>query len=925
MSLVAWYKLDQNLLDTIGSNHGTMVGLNYTYELGRIDYAVKFTSNDTRINTPLSLLTEDGKPFSISFWCKKNTDWSQVAWCGERNSSYGWMLYRILTFDAGLFSFWVNYLNTSDVSTSQHSFLTFPSLGIWYHVVLSLNGANRKTYINGNLTSNSTITDLKSYRVEPTTKLGICSQGTSSSSYSMVDGSIDDFRIFDYELSLKEVKELYKSKVVHLKLDNHTKDNSYGLVGIDTDMQYSYDSKIGNACYDNSTYLLPRSTNLGIVPRITLDQTICMWLYPTDSTVRQNPYNKTYGGEGTITFEANRTLTYYWGTNGGNTSPYVGFGSSGNIPLNQWSHIAVTRNLSGDNMVRFYINGIQTNSVSSIYTQSAASTQGLIIGTGYTNTFRGKIDDVRVYATALTQDEIIDIMKNRAKLDNIGNFYTNQIKETKYKPLKVNYKQWVVGTQGSQGDFIQNGLTSENYIIEDIDPWGKTVPIWECRPTGDTGSGGDGGWNYTKTGIDPTKLYRFSVFVRRTVIGNGYIYLGCLGNVKRLDTSTIDGNPYFWYGNLTNTDWILIVGYILPYDTMYTTNNVYLDSGRWKVSDKSFIGNINYNFKWGDETITNFRHRAYLFYSTDASTRQQFVYPRVDLMDGTQPTLDDLLSGFDSYNWDYIKDIDTTKPLPLSISDKKTYISIPNELGPTNGMIAYWKFENNLNDLSGNKYNNGTLVDVNYVKGIDGNCVIFNGSTSTISMSDILNMGYEDRSYSCWFKSNQSSGSGLSQIIFSKSDNGTSPCRHFFGTTTTDKMYAWMSGNPNTNQYSTLTGATINVCDNSWHHVAVTYNRRGNLTLYLDGQIEGIPVDISIEKNTDMTISRPFRIGSYNNILDSPILLFNGLIDDFRVYNRVLIQEEVNIIYNLYKPTNQQKMILSKDGRVYVKQGFKEV
>ena len=33
------------------------------------------------------------------------------------------------------------------------------------------------------------------------------------------------------------------------------------------------------------------------IPSITKDQTICMWLKPTDLSFRRNPYNKSYGGE----------------------------------------------------------------------------------------------------------------------------------------------------------------------------------------------------------------------------------------------------------------------------------------------------------------------------------------------------------------------------------------------------------------------------------------------------------------------------------------------------------------------------------------------------------------------------------------------------------------------------------------------------
>lgn len=925
MSLIAWYKLDQDTLDSVGLNHGTIIGLNYTYELGKIDYAFKTTSNDTRISTPLKLLTEDGKPFSISFWCKKITDWvTSSAFMGER-ISYTWMFYRSDTWVDGRFSFLVYYLDTSDVYTYNHLYVTLPSLDVWHHLVLTLNGATRRIYLNGVLAGTSIITNLKTYRVESSTRFGIASQSANSGSYPLVDGSIDDVRVFDHELSLKEVKELYRAKVLHLKLDEQPDDCAYGNVGIPSNIVYSYDSKLGNACIEN-TDGSSRYIDIGIKPRITGDQTICMWLYPIYDGARQNPYNKTYGGEGTITFEVSRTLNYYWGTNGGNASPYTGFNSSTSLSLNAWSHVAISRNIT-NNTLTWYINGVQTAQTTCAYSASAASTMNLIIGTGYTNPFRGKIDDVRVYASGLNSNDILEIMNVRGKLDSIGNFYINELKETGYKPLLVNYREWVVGTSGSQGNFIRNGDATENYIIEDTDPWGRIVPVWEARP--DSVSGPDGGWNYTKYGvIDPTKLYRFSVYVRRTITGNGYFYFGCLGNgVRRLSSGSLDGNPYFWYSNTNVTSelgWILVIGYILPYDTTYTTDNKYLDSGRWRISDKSFLGNINFNFKWAESTTTDFVHRSYLYYSTDTSTRQQWVYPRVDLVDGTEPSLQDLLNGFDSYNWEYLKNIDTTKYLPLSISNKRIYISNPNELGPVNGMIAYWKFEDNILDFGQFGYH-GTSTDVSFVTGVDGNCAKFNGTTSTTSMGDVLNIGYDDRSYSCWVKFLSGEGSGLGQVICSKTDNSTTPCRHCFGTDTSDRMYAWMTGNPNSNQYSTVSGASRNPCDGNWHHVAVTFNRGGNLTLYLDGQIEGTPVDISPEKNTNMVIARPFRIGSYNNASNSPILFTNGLIDDFRVYNRVLTENEVNILYNLYQPSTNKRMILENKGKVYVKNNFKEV
>ena len=72
---------------------------------------------------------------------------------------------------------------------------------------------------------------------------------------------------------------------------------------------------------------------------------------------------------------------------------------------------------------------------------------------------------------------------------------------------------WTTGSGGTTG-FNQNGATAENERINATDPWGNNAVIWETRPTGD--SGGDGGWETTWFNIDRTKLYRFSVWVKRT-------------------------------------------------------------------------------------------------------------------------------------------------------------------------------------------------------------------------------------------------------------------------------------------------------------------------------------------------------------------------------------------------------------------------
>ena len=85
-----------------------------------------------------------------------------------------------------------------------------------------------------------------------------------------------------------------------------------------------------------------------------------------------------------------------------------------------------------------------------------------------------------------------------------------------YNGNLLNYSTWVPGTTGGQTGFTADGTASENRIIWDVDPFGKIIPIWQAEGT-DVTSNDDGGFVTPSINIDNTKLYRFSVWVKREV------------------------------------------------------------------------------------------------------------------------------------------------------------------------------------------------------------------------------------------------------------------------------------------------------------------------------------------------------------------------------------------------------------------------
>jgi hypothetical protein len=216
--------------------------------------------------------------------------------------------------------------------------------------------------------------------------------------------------------------------------------------------------------------------------------------------------------------------------------------------------------------------------------------------------------------------------------------------------LPVDSLTWTTGSGGFSG-YGQNGNTVENERVIDTNPFGNSTVVWETRASGNGND--DGGWNSDSISIDRTKLYRFSVWVRRTSsTGGGTFYFGTDGGGEcpnALGTSSQMCNPY-WHcgspGSLTQNQWYLVVAHIFP--TSYTSTNPHPDTGFWTIAGSKVMGINQCNIsggdlKWGASSTSTY-HRTYHYYCGDNTTRLQFWNPRMDICDGTQPTINGLLT-----------------------------------------------------------------------------------------------------------------------------------------------------------------------------------------------------------------------------------------------------------------------------------------
>lgn len=165
-------------------------------------------------------------------------------------------------------------------------------------------------------------------------------------------------------------------------------------------------------------------------------------------------------------------------------------------------------------------------------------------------------------------------------------------KSIKGKLSLINWNSWSLGSGGVSG-YGQNGSTVENERVSGTDPWSNANTVWETRPTGTADA--DGGWNTDWFNIDRSKLYRFSVWVKRTSsTTGGTFYMGMYANgdgSRRMDNNAVEGNAYWECSGIsrfTQNQWYLVVGHVYPSTTTLTSQHP--DTGIYTTSGGKVMG-----------------------------------------------------------------------------------------------------------------------------------------------------------------------------------------------------------------------------------------------------------------------------------------------------------------------------------------------
>jgi len=405
--------------------------------------------------------------------------------------------------------------------------------------------------------------------------------------------------------------------------------------------------------------------------------------------------------------------------------------------------------------------------------------------------------------------------------------------------------------------YVQNGSTAENSRSAEFNPWGDLDIVWKAVST--SPGAADGGWNTSQFSIDSSKLYRFSVWVKALVTGQAGFYLGpraydaggVLQTIQYRKTASSTSNPYIminndysqWDENTIGT-WYLVIGHVWPAGTPQesTGEGNHPNTGVWKLDGTNVANTISNDFIWEPDTKFSI-HRTYQYYSNITNGEMFFFQPRVDVVDGSEPSLEDLLNN--------------TGNLFKDISGNKNHLKLSSHgspsFDPSIGPRLRYETE----------YNGYLDMRANTTKGY-----IFSETFSGVTASSFLQ---NDHTMEIWARIKDfspSGGSGAtvnsSLMGFGTKINNSSPLSGIFYQEN-QIFYRIYRATDITYDLGTFWSAA-GISESEWHQYCYTFDySTGSLKFYLDGVLTNSGSTIANYQLDTLFVSDTVGIGGEYN------------------------------------------------------------
>lgn len=365
---------------TVFDHDATVTGASWTGS-GKIDGALDFDGSGDYVETPYILNPGKHNSFSASAWVKLDSASSTHVILSQDGSSGRMWLYRNSSGE----------LSTYIGGSATEATTTLPT-GSWHHVAVTYDGTTVRLLQDGEIVASANVS-----AEDETEGFVIGAKKDYSAGWN---GQIDDVKIFNYHLTSQQITDIWNR--THWKFDETSGTTANDSAG------YNQSGTVVNGATWSSSGKMDGALDFDGTNDYVSTANI---LNPQNNYFSATAWVKLEQASGTV-----QLILQQDGTNGrhwlyrnssGVLGTYLGgsaLESTGTIPTNQWTFVAVTYDQS---TLRLYLNG----SLAASSTRSLeSSTGGMFIGKSKTGQYwDGKLDNVRIYDRRLTANEVSDM------------------------------------------------------------------------------------------------------------------------------------------------------------------------------------------------------------------------------------------------------------------------------------------------------------------------------------------------------------------------------------------------------------------------------------------------------------------------------------------------------------------------------------
>jgi hypothetical protein len=212
-----------------------------------------------------------------------------------------------------------------------------------------------------------------------------------------------------------------------------------------------------------------------------------------------------------------------------------------------------------------------------------------------------------------------------------------------------------------------------------------------------------------------------------------------------------------------------------------------------------------------------------------------------------------------------------------------------------NGLVAYYPFDGNANDASSNS-NHGTVDGATLTEDRFGNTSSaygFDGVDDYIKINKNALFDVSSLTISAWVKWEGGTPTDHHAIVSNYSGrlDDSDELQHYGLRIAKQSAFSHFFYDDGS-QWDDVEGIS-NIGDGEWHFIVGVLNTGVDAKIYVDGQLENTDTDsipTSILPSGDLYIGRDGTAEAE--------LRWNGLIDEVRIYNRALSEDEVQTLYD---------------------------